>query len=86
MLALFNSEHYDALGLAELLQTKFELATWLISLIGKRMSASDLNTALRLMHFEACKVGRFFEQYDVLLTATLARPPAVDWRAAANSH
>ena len=55
--------------------TDFEPVTWLMNLLGRRMSGTDLSAALRVMNGEARKVGRFFGRYDVLLTPTLARPP-----------
>ncbi|MFQ5572440.1 MAG: amidase, partial [Rhodothermales bacterium] len=53
----------------------FEPGTWLMNLLGRRLSGAELNAALRVMNAETRKVGRFFAQYDVLLTPTLAIPP-----------
>ncbi len=56
-------------------RTDFEAATWAVRLLGKALSAEDLAIALRVVGQVGRKVGAFFEQYDVLLTPTLAVPP-----------
>lgn len=53
----------------------FEAATYGLGLLGKGMSASEYASAARFLQSTAREVGRFFEQYDVLLTPTLSRPP-----------
>jgi amidase len=54
----------------------FEPATWLLALIGWKTSAPQLLAAQQLMHRAARDVAAFFEVHDVMLTPTLARPPA----------
>lgn len=54
----------------------FEPATWLLSLIAWKTSAPQLLAAQQLMQRAAREVAAFFEQHDVFVTSTLARPPA----------
>ncbi len=53
----------------------FEPATWALGLIGKHISAEKLSRAIRFLRLAARQVGRFCEDYDILLTPTLALPP-----------
>lgn len=53
----------------------FEPGTWMLALIGWKMSAADLINANTEIQRAAREVAAFFEDYDVLLTSTLARPP-----------
>jgi len=53
----------------------FEPSTWVVGLLGKRCSASDFSKAIRLLKQNARELGRFFQDYDILLTPTLATPP-----------
>jgi amidase len=67
---------------AELLGRKataadFEAETWAAGLIGTKVPAAEFARALRYLTLSARQVGQFFEEYDVLLTPTLARPPLV---------
>ena len=52
-----------------------EPATWLLHLIGCTLSAADHAAAIDSMRRAARQVAEFFARYDVLLTATTARPP-----------
>lgn len=52
-----------------------EVATWALGLVGKHFRASDYATAVRQLQVAGRTVGRFFTQYDILLTPTLADPP-----------
>ncbi len=56
---------------------EFEAATWAVGLLGTKIPASEFAQALRYLKLSARQVGQFFEEYDVLLTPTLARPPVV---------
>ncbi len=56
-------------------QKYFEPGTWLLALIGRTLPAQELSRALRDMHDQARIVGTFFQDYDILLTPTLASPP-----------
>lgn len=53
----------------------FELATWVLGLLGKAMSASAYARAVTSMQMAGREVGRFMERYDLILTPTLADPP-----------
>lgn len=53
----------------------FEGPTWLLRSIGEHISAGDYTQAIQTIHQTGRAVGPFFEQYDVFLTATAARPP-----------
>lgn len=54
----------------------FELETRALANLGKCFTAVDLTLAHRVIEIEVRKIGRFMEKYDVLLTPTLATPPA----------
>lgn len=54
----------------------FEPATWLLALIAWKTSAPRLLAAQQVMQRAARDVAAFFEVHDLLLTPTLARPPA----------
>lgn len=53
----------------------FEAATRAMVLLGKALSAGDYAVSLNYLMSSARGVGRFFEEYDILLTPTLAKPP-----------
>jgi amidase len=55
----------------------FEPPTWTIGLLGRQIRAAEFSKAIRLLKGSARQIGRFFEEYDVLLTPTLAAPPLV---------
>ena len=55
----------------------FEAGTWAIGLLGKQCTAAKFSKAVRLLKRSARQVGQFFEDYDVLLTPTLAMPPVM---------
>ncbi|RMG09073.1 MAG: amidase, partial [Planctomycetota bacterium] len=52
-----------------------EKPTWLLKLIGEKLSAAEYLWERDLIHAEARRVAAFFEDYDVLLTPTAALPP-----------
>lgn len=52
-----------------------ETATWQTYQAGRRISAVELVGAKGVLNATAREVGRFFENYDVLLTPTVARLP-----------
>jgi amidase len=54
-----------------------EPATWAAGLMGGAMSAGEQAWALSLLKGIARQVAPFFEEYDVLLTPTLAGPPLI---------
>jgi amidase len=55
----------------------FEPSTWVVSLLGRQCQAPEFSKSLNLVQRTARQIGEFFEQYDVLLTPTLAMPPVV---------
>jgi amidase len=52
-----------------------EPATWLLHLVARTLSAADHAAAIDATRRAARQVAEFFTRYDVLLTATTARPP-----------
>ena len=55
----------------------FEPETWVAGLLGREFRAADLARATHVLHGWSRVAGRFFEDYDVLLTPTLAMPPVM---------
>ncbi len=53
----------------------FEPGTWAFGLIGRQMSAAEAARCLRYLQGRTREIGRFFEEYDLLLTPTLGTPP-----------
>lgn len=53
----------------------FEPTTWALGLLGQSVSAADFVTATRALQTEARRIGRFFTEWDVLLTPTVSAPP-----------
>jgi amidase len=53
----------------------FEARTYGMGLIGQARTAADYATAARYLQEEGRRISRFFEEYDLLLTPTLARLP-----------
>ena len=54
---------------------QFEPLTWALYEIGRQYSASDYLIAVQMLQRVAREIGRFFVDYDVLLTPVLAKPP-----------
>jgi len=54
---------------------EFEPATWALALLGEELSAAEFVQAVRVLERTTRQVGRFFEDWDVLLTPTLSTPP-----------
>ncbi|MGM0576031.1 MAG: amidase [Myxococcota bacterium] len=54
----------------------FEPATWLMALIGWKTPAADLLAAQQQIQRTARDVAHFFLEHDVLVTSTMAQPPA----------
>jgi amidase len=52
-----------------------EVETWMLGLMGNRVSAGAYVSAVRYLHRASRTIGEFVEDYDVLLTPTLADPP-----------
>ena len=48
-----------------------------MALLGRQCSGADYCSALRLLQQTGREVGRFLEDYDVLLTPTLSRAPVM---------
>ncbi|MFQ5613800.1 MAG: amidase, partial [Anaerolineae bacterium] len=55
----------------------FEPATWALGLLGRKFSAVEFSRAIRYLQHATRTVGQFFEDYDLLLTPTLAQPPVL---------
>jgi amidase len=55
----------------------FETGTSALAMLGQAFSAGDYAHALNYLMASAREVGCFFEDYDVLLTPTLAEPPVL---------
>lgn len=55
----------------------FEAATWAVGLLGRQIKAPQFSRAVRVLQRTARQIGGFFEEYDVLLTPTVAWPPVV---------
>ena len=53
-----------------------ELPTWVMRQLGRTMAAGRLMELQRMQAETAGAMARFHRRYDLLLTATLARPPA----------
>lgn len=52
-----------------------EPETWALKLLGGRISGGRYAAALRYLERTSRQVGRFFEDYDVLVSPTLSSPP-----------
>ena len=55
----------------------FESGTWRLGLLGKQFLATDFSRSLNLLQRMTRQIALFFQEYDVLLTPTLAKPPLV---------
>lgn len=53
----------------------FDPQSFGLGLFGTALSAADFARASRRLFAAAREIGRFFEDYDVLMTPTLSRPP-----------
>jgi amidase len=53
----------------------FEPSTWALGLLGRQISSGEFAQAVRTLQRFARQVAQFFQEYDVLLTPTLAMPP-----------
>ncbi len=56
-------------------RTDFEPATWALRMLSDALSSRDLAIAMRTLEGTGRTLGRFFQDYDMLLTPTLAQPP-----------
>ena len=54
----------------------FEAPTWFLGQIARALTAAELERARAVIAQTTRAVGAFFERYDVLVTPTLAHPPA----------
>lgn len=55
---------------------EFEVVTWSMAQIGRSLSAAEFLAAKHALFAAARQVSGFFEDVDVLVTPTLAQPPA----------
>lgn len=53
----------------------YELATWVLGLVGRKLSAADVAEALFTIRSAGRVMGRVMERLDVVMTSTLAGPP-----------
>ena len=53
----------------------FELTTWFLAVIGRKLSAAELAADVAFMHLESRRVQTAWADHDVIITPTLARPP-----------
>lgn len=53
----------------------FELITWTLGMLGRSISGASYVRSVRMLQYTAREVGRFFEEYDLLVTPTVAEPP-----------
>jgi amidase len=53
----------------------FELATWILGQVGRKLSADRMALAMRETRLAGRAMGRFHREFDVLVTPTLARVP-----------
>lgn len=56
-------------------RSELELSTRILAALGKNVSAGDFVQSIRTWERMALRLGEFFDQYDVLLTPTVAHPP-----------
>ena len=56
----------------------FETSSWLIGLVGRRLTAGDLVTSLQYVLNIGRSTAPFFDEYDIFVEPTIARPP---WRS-----
>ena len=56
-------------------QEQFEPCTWAICDMGRKQSASTYLLALTMLQAVSRQIARFFVEYDIWLTPTLAEPP-----------
>ena len=54
---------------------ELEMSTWALDAISGAFSASEYSEQVDLIHSESRRIAQFFNQYDVLLTPTAAKPP-----------
>ncbi len=55
----------------------FEVETWALALLGRSLSADLQAAAVTWLQMESRRISAWCEQFDVLLTPTLASPPPV---------
>ena len=52
-----------------------ERMTWLTAQYGREATAADYARSIQMLHRTGRAVGRFFQQWDVLVTPTMCNPP-----------
>jgi amidase len=72
-----DMEEYEGLLGRKATSKDFEPATWAVALLGRQIRAAEFSRAIRLLQRTGRQIAGFFEEYDILLTPTLARPPVV---------
>lgn len=61
-------------------EDQFETASWLIGLVGRRLTAGDFITSLEYIRNVGRSTAPFFDDYDVFVEPTIARRP---WKTGA---
>jgi Asp-tRNA(Asn)/Glu-tRNA(Gln) amidotransferase A subunit family amidase len=68
-------EQYAALTGREVSPDEFENISWHFAQIGDNAKATAYAAAIKKVHQVGREVARFFEDYDLFVTPTLAKPP-----------
>jgi len=72
---LWSSGCASTLKLLKVTKDQVEPLSWALFEMGSRYSAPDYLLALQTVQWVSRQFARFFSDYDVLLTPTLAEPP-----------
>jgi amidase len=72
-----DMEEFEELLGRKATSKEFEPSTWAVALLGRQVRAAEFSRAIRLLQRTGRQIAGFFEEYDILLTPTLARPPVV---------
>ncbi len=56
-------------------RSQYEPVTWGLYKLGKKLKAADYLFAVQILQSSAREIGRFFADYDVLMTPVLGEPP-----------
>jgi amidase len=75
--ALLVTQTAELAGRKSPVAKDYEAATWVLGLVGEKLSAEKLAAAFFEIRSAGRAMGRFFQRFDVLVTSTLGRVP---WR------
>jgi amidase len=62
-------------GVAKPDPSQYELPTWILGLVGRQLGAVDFADAYLTLGSTARAMGRVMEQFDVVVSSTMAKPP-----------